>query len=81
MEPTSSVLGGVQARLGGWLGDGLPQRPTRLCQVLRPLLNALHGAYLDPLLLSVITLRDSVRLDPSVDISLMCAVCAIGSNP
>mmetsp|Transcript_385 Transcript_385/g.1136 ORF Transcript_385/g.1136 Transcript_385/m.1136 type:complete len:996 (+) Transcript_385:518-3505(+) len=53
----------LKARLGGWLGDGLPQRPTRLCQVLRPLLNALHGAYLDPLLLSVITLRDSVEQD------------------
>lgn len=52
---------GFQARLGGWLGDGLPQRPTRLCQLAAPLLNALHGAYLDPLLLSLITLRDSVR--------------------
>lgn len=50
-----------QANLGGWLGDTPPSHPRGLARLTAPLLGALHRAFQEPLLLSVVNLRDAVR--------------------
>lgn len=52
----------VQQDLRGWLGNAPSPHPRGFLQRLTaPLLSALHCSFQEPLLLSVVNLRDAVR--------------------
>ena len=42
--------------LGGWLSE-----QSRMGWLLRPFMHGIHSSYLEPMLMSVIALRDKVR--------------------
>ena len=46
----------IKADLGGWLGHG-----SLLSRVLPPVASAARSAFLEPMIMSVVVLRDKVR--------------------
>ena len=51
----------LQQNLRGWLGNAPSPHPRGLQRLAAPLLGALHCSFQEPLLLSVVNLRDAVR--------------------
>jgi hypothetical protein len=61
IQIVSATLLYMQQDLRGWLGNAPSPHPRGLQRLAAPLLGALHCSFQEPLLLSVVNLRDAVR--------------------